>query len=230
MIDYNCFCGNWPFHKIRRNTFSDILDLHKKNGITGGYISAFESIFYNDPYESELSLYNKIKGSGYNQVLTINPTLDIAVNTVIRGIKELGIKGVRFTPGYHNYSLMDNCVSEVLKILKDYNLPLFLTMHFEDSRVEYLMEYKNVDMDEVNKLITDNPCLDIVLCNIQYNELKKIKDSILKHKKIIIDTSGIRGNINEIKADNLAPYIKFGSMAPLYALKSVLLAYEEFNK
>lgn len=122
MIDYNCFCGNWPFHKIRKNKFSDILKLHKENGITGGYISSLESIFYNDPYESEMDLYKEIKGSGYHQVMTVNPTLDTCINTVKRGIKELNIKGIRITPGFHQYKLNDNCVNKLLEFILKINL------------------------------------------------------------------------------------------------------------
>ena len=139
MIDYNCFCGNWPFHKIRRNTFEDILKIHKENGISSGYISSLESVFFNDPYESEKELYQKIAGSGYKQVMTINPALDTAKNTLLRGIEEFDIKGVRFTPGYHNYSLKEDSVAEIAEILKENNLPLFITMHFEDERMYYIV-------------------------------------------------------------------------------------------
>lgn len=230
MIDYNCFCGNWPFHRIRRNTFSDILSLHRENNIECGYISSLEAIFYNDPFETELLLYNEIKGSGYKQVFTINPKLDIAEEILIRAVEEIDIKGVRLTPGYHGYSLDDDCVSKILRIVRKYRLPLFLTFHFEDDRVWYLMEYKALDTDGVNRLIIKNPDIEILLCNIRYNEVVKLKDSITGSKNVSMDSSGIRGDILKIKENNLIPYVKFGSMAPLYSLKSVLMAYEEIQK
>ena len=44
-IDFNCFSGNWPFHKVRYNTVEKIAQLHQRCGVEGGFISACEAIF-----------------------------------------------------------------------------------------------------------------------------------------------------------------------------------------
>ena len=227
MIDYNCFCGNWPFHKIRKNTFEDILKLHKENGITGGYISSLESIFYNDPFEAEKELYQQIKGSGYKHVMTINPTLDTAKNTLLKGIKEFGIKGVRFTPGYHNYSLKDDCVEEIIKILKENNLPLFITMHFEDERMYYVLKYQSIETEDFKYFFKKFPDIVVYLCNIKFNELMMIKEDILSSDNIFFDISGVKGTGRELCENNLSTKVKFGSMAPIFCLKSLVLSYNE---
>ena len=59
-MDFNCFTGNWPFYRVRYNTVEKLAQLHSRIGITGGYISALEAIFYQDPYEAELALAKEL--------------------------------------------------------------------------------------------------------------------------------------------------------------------------
>ena len=61
-VDFNCYVGNWPFHRIRNNTLEDLKKLHKKVGIDYGYVSALEAIFYHDPYEADALLAKEIEG------------------------------------------------------------------------------------------------------------------------------------------------------------------------
>ena len=230
MIDYNCFIGNWPFHKTRNNKFSDILRMHKNTGVEYGYISKIESIFYNDPYESELELYNEIKGSGYKQVLTINPTLDICINTVKRAIEELKISGVRIMPGYHGYSINDECVKDLVKLLRKNNLPLFINVHLEDERVSYLIHPNPVPMDELKEFIKNNPDLEILLCTIGFNELVRIKEEVMNAKNLTFDTSGFKDRIfamTYLREEGMDKKARFGSMAPIFAYESSYLIYTE---
>lgn len=230
MIDYNCFTGNWPFHKIRRNKFSDIKKLHEDNGIEYGYISSIESIFYNDPYESELDLYNQIKGSGYKQILTINPTLDICINTVKRGVEELGISGVRIVPSYHGYSLKEECVKELVNLLREYKLPLYINIRLEDERCSYLLHPYPVPMPDLEEFIKENQDIDILVCTIGFSEVVKIKETILSSSNVRFDTSGFKDKLfalPELRKEGLGERAVFGSTAPILCFESAYLIYNE---
>ena len=74
-LDFNCFSGNWPFHKIRSNSVDKLCLLHRRCGIEGGFISSFEAIFYQDPYEAELELAKQLEGKSYYHVMVVIPTL-----------------------------------------------------------------------------------------------------------------------------------------------------------
>lgn len=230
MIDYNCYIGRWPFHKIRKNKFSDIVRMHKENNIEYGYISKIESVFYNDPYESEYELYSKIKGSGYKQVMILNPMLDTCVNTLKRGIKHLKIKGVRLTPCFHSYSINDDCVKEIIPCLKDNDLPLFINIRFEDERSSYLLHPTPVPINDVKKFINNNKDIDIFLCGISFHEVLKIKEDILNSDNVFFDTSGFKDKLfamPELRKEGLAKKARFGSMAPIYCFESAYLIYNE---
>jgi len=230
MIDYNCFCGNWPFHKVRKNKFSDICKLHKENGIECGYISSLESIFYNDCYEAELDLYNEIKGSGYNQVITLNPTLDTCMQTLKRCVEELDVKGVRLAPGFHDYNINDECVNELLDKMKELKLPLFITVRYEDDRVLYLMKPEAVKTEDIEAFILKNPELEIIICNIGYKDVLKIKETILSRDNVTFDISGFRTKVfamPELRKEGLGHKARYGSMAPLFCMKSSVLIFNE---
>ena len=64
-LDLNCYCGNWPFFRVRYNTVEKIAQLHSRCGIEGGFISAIEAIFYQDPYEAEVQLAKQLEGTLY---------------------------------------------------------------------------------------------------------------------------------------------------------------------
>lgn len=79
--------------------------IHTRNGISSGYITSLNSIFYNDPFEGEVELHEKIKTSLYKHIMTVNPMLPGIRVDMERAIKDFYIKGVRVYPGYHGYDL-----------------------------------------------------------------------------------------------------------------------------
>ena len=69
-IDINCLVGHWPYRKLYKNTFEEVQKIHKANGISSGYVSSLDSIFYNDPFEGDEDLHEILKGTSYHHVLT----------------------------------------------------------------------------------------------------------------------------------------------------------------
>ncbi len=229
-IDFNCFVGGWPFHKVRNNQFQDIQRIHRENGIDYGYISSTNGIFYNDPYEAAVDLYHEIKASDYKQVMVVNPDLPGCEDDIHRAVKDLQIAGIRILPGFHGYSLQDDCVKKLCALLKQYQLPLFLTLRMEDERVTYLFHPKSVPMEEVRDFISTNKDLKILLCNIRMDEVFNIKDHILDHSNLMFDTSGLKDGLfplERLKAQGLLNHLVYGSLAPIYCLKSTMLLVTE---
>ncbi len=225
-IDFNCFAGGWPFHKVRNNSFQQILRLHQQNGISCGYISSTNAIFYNDPYEAEKELHEEIKDSDYQHIMTVNPTLPGTFDDIKRAVKEFNISGVRILPGFHDYGLDQEPVKKLCEVLKSYGLPLFLTLRMEDERVSYLFHPKSVPMDEVSRFLTEEKGLKILLCNIRMDELFEIKETLLKNPQVSYDSSGLKDLLFPL--ERLIEYgiihqMVYGSLAPVFSMKSTLL-------
>ena len=225
MIDYNCYIGQWPFHKLRRHTFEDLRAVHRENGIEYGYVSSIHSIFYNDFYESEKELYEEIKGSNYKQVVTVNPTLDGCACILKRCIDEFDVKGIRLIPGYHGYSVNSSILNPVIETAKEKNLPLFLTSRMIDERLTHIIHPDLSEINDVSELIEKNRGIKIVLCHFKDGEIEKLKTIIMNNDWVYTDVSGFSSNL-VIGNYELCKKTVFGSGFPLKNVKSAVMRLE----
>lgn len=229
-VDYDCFVGGWPFHKVRRNTLEDLMTLHHENGIESGYVSSTDAIFYNDPYEADKELSGILEGSNYHHVITMNPTLPGTLVDLSHALKEFKVAGVRLLPGFHGYSLQDECVQTLCEEMARQKLPLFLTLRLEDERCTYLFHPQPVELADVQTFIEKNKELAIVLCNMQLHEFTQLKDCIKDSDHVVCDSCGLKDGLfpfEEIENLGLMKKMVYGSLAPLFCLKSSLLLVEE---
>ncbi len=225
MIDYNCYIGQWPFHKLRRYTFEDLKAVHRKNGIEYGYLSSIYSIFYNDFYESEKELHEEIKGSNYKQIVTVNPTLDGCMYILKRCVEDFDVSGIRLIPCYHGYNINSKVLMPVLSFAKENNLPIFLTARMLDERLAHIIYPILMKPDDVAKFIERNVDTKIILCHFKDGEISEIKDVLINEDFVYTDVSGFSANI---VIDNPEWYKKavFGSGFPLKNVKSAVLRIE----
>lgn len=222
-FDFTCFSGNWPFHKVRYNTVAKIAELHKRCGIEGGLISSCEAIFYQDPYEAEVSLARELEGTGYRQAMVLNPTLPGWKDDLRRAVEQLGIRAVRLVPGYHGYLLTDDVVSQVISSLQEYKLPLILTLRTEDNRTTWMIKPRPIPMDEVKAYLEKNPDIPTLIANIRLNEITALTELFEARDNLFTDTSGFMKGLFPV--DDAYPMVKgqmvFGSNAPLSEMQSI---------
>lgn len=228
--DINCLIGHWPFRKIRKNSFDDLKKAHAENGISSGYVSSIDSIFYNDPFEGDEELHEIIKGSGYHHVLTVNPALPEYTGDIEKGAKLFDIKGVRIYPGYHGYGLDCQSIDRLCAILRDLRLPLFLTLRMEDERLDHIVRPAAIQTDDLAKFIKKYKENSIILLNIRFPELMALKDAINSNKNVFFDTCGLKDPLFPVERlleifD--AEKILYGSLYPLYCMKSSTLIVEK---
>ena len=228
--DVNVLLGHWPFRKIRKHTLEHLRQVHKENGISGGYVSSINSIFYNDPFEGDEELHEIIRGTEYKHILTVNPMLPGWQRDIVTGIERFGIHGVRIYPTYHDYSLLSPEVSELCAALKTYQLPLFVTKRLEDERLEYILKTKPLDVSELRQFVSGQPDLDIVLLNIRFNEIMAMEKEINSLPRLYFDTSGLKDRVfvvEDLLRKISAEKIVYGSQHPLYTLKSTFFVVDK---
>ena len=225
-IDINCLWGTWPFRKLYKNKFSDLVKIHAENGFDRGYVSCMNSIFYNDPFEGETDLHEEIKGTPYRQIMTINPTLPAYEEDLEKGIKYFHIKGVRVYPGYHCYRLDDERFLGLCDLLRENHLPLFLTMRLEDERLDYLYLPRRISVpDELMKFVNAVKDLPVLIMNLRYGEMLYCEDALRSQPNLYMDTAGIKDPVESV--EQMVQHIGgnkiiYGSQYPLNALKSTL--------
>lgn len=225
--DVSCFLGHWPFRKLYKSSLRDLKGIHQQHGITSGYVSSMNSIFYNDPFEGEEELHEWIKQEpAYHHVLTVNPMLPGFVDDIKQGVDEFEIKGVRIYPSYHQYGLEHESMQLLCETLSTFGLPLFLTLRMEDERLNYLMKPQSLDVSEIERFMNQYRDQRIVLSHVRYAELMALKDIILALPGVYFDTVGLKDQMFVIEkmlqvfpADKLL----YGSLYPLHCLTSTKL-------
>lgn len=229
-IDYNCFTGNWPFHKVRCNTIAKLSALHHRVGIENGIVSSLEAIFYQDPYEAEKALAVEIAGTGYVQAFVCNPTLPGWREDLRRAVKELSIRAVRLLPGFHGYRLTDSLMEEVAAVLRAYSLPLILTLRLEDVRVTWMCHPQAVELQDVAAFLSKYPDIPTMVANIQKYELPALYGLLTQRDNLFLDTSGLKDGLfimEQLHETPVKGHLVYGSLAPLFELQSTALLVEK---
>lgn len=229
-FDINCMIGHWPFRKLRHNKPEDILKTHKLNGITGGCVSSLDSILYNDPYEGDEDIKKDVKDMGYIHIQSVNPILSFTLDDIKRGVELLGTKGVKIYPCYHQYDFTIPELEPVCQYLKEQNIPLYVQLRMEDYRGDYVMLQKQMGTKDIQTLLQKYPDNKIVLLTPRLNEIMALAPMVKDMDNVLFDTSGLKDGLFAVESvvEAIGPdKLAFGSLYPLFCLKSLLMLVEE---
>lgn len=229
-MDFNCYCGNWPFFRIRYNTLQKLSELHSRCGITGGFVSSCEAIFYQDPYEAELQLSKELKGTAYMHAMVLNPMLAGWRDDLIRAVRNLDIKAVRLMPGFHDYSILDPILDDVCQLLQQYRLPLILTLRIRDERTNWMFHPKSVPVDDVAAFLDCHKTVPTLLACARKSEILKLQMQFAGRDNLFTDISGFKDSnfpVEEVSRAIGAEHIVYGSSAPLLELQSSVLMADQ---
>lgn len=217
--DFNCFVGNWPFFRVRCNTFEKLCETHRRCGIEGGYVSALEAVFYQDPYEAEVLLAEAIKGTAYRHAMLLNPTLPGWKDDLARAVRDLNIQAVRLVPGFHGYKLTDAVMDQVAALLMQYRLPLIITARMRDERCMYMLQPEVLDPDDIIAFLDKNPGIPTILAHLRAWEAEKVLARFPDKKDLLTDISGFKDGLFIIdqmqEKDIMRGRMVYGSGAPL---------------
>lgn len=228
-MDANCLVGSWPFRRAGRSTVEELRRIHAENGIGSGCVSSLNSIFYNDPFEGEEELHELLKGTGYRQVMTVNPALPRGTEDIPEGARRFEAAGVRIYPGYHGYALRDPCVGALCAELKRWDLPLFLPLRMEDDRLGYMVSPPALPVPEIRDFLEAHRDLAVVLLGAKPSEIGALGDEIRSRANLYFDTSGLKDGqfgVQRLVEEFGDGKLVYGSLYPLYCLKSTLLQVE----
>lgn len=225
-MDFNCYCGNWPFFRIRYNTLQKLAQLHSRCGITGGFVSSCEAIFYQDPYEAELQLAKELKGTPYMHAMVLNPMLPGWRDDLRRAVCNLNIKAVRLMPGFHDYALTNPVLDQICDGLRTYHLPLILTLRIRDERTAWMFHPKSVPLEDVAAFLDKNQDIITMLACTRKAEAIKLSAQFEARDNLFTDVSGFKDDnfaVEEACEAIGKEYIVYGSSAPLLELQSTAI-------
>lgn len=217
------FIGNWPFRKLYKNTMDDLLEVHRKDDVAGGLVGCLESVFYNDPYESDTDAAGIVNAHpGYRFAMSANPLLPGAVDDLAKGKDELNAAAVRLYPSYHGYSPDDEKIVTFCKEAGKAGLRVIVTSRMEDERIDYLLYQKVQPALKVIELAKKCPETKFLISGAYNTEITKIAEEVNRTPNVWVDTACFKHVLftYDVLFETVNPdKVIFGAGFPLYTFK-----------
>ena len=238
-IDINANVGHWPFKKLRHNTCALLLQRMNTFGIDISIVSNLNGIFYKNTQSSNEELYDEVNSDrkfAHRLVpfAIINPVYGGWKDDFKTCITKMGMKGLRLYPQYHDYDVTEKPVIELVKMARDYDVPVAFTMRMVDSRQASWMDLpqaKEWSPRNFIPLIKAVPDAKYLFLNISAGiSLNAEEKDVIKRTNCMFDTSGrnidiVRNFLQEYGKNKFA----FGTHSPILDYLSGMLRVEYLN-
>jgi len=227
IVDVNVSLGTWPFQKFALNTPGQLARHLKKEGIAAAWVSAIDSVLYPDPDVYDETLFQKLRRhKSLRFVKTVNPTLANWRESLEHWVRERGIRAVKLFPNYHQYSLKDERVSEMMTAARAHRLVVLVQMRLEDERSHYpLMQVPGVACEEVIRLARAFPRVPFIALCAYFAEAGPVARA---GRNLHVDLSFME-TVDTLKTalkSIPAGQVLFGSHTPFLNTRSALMKLE----
>ncbi|MHB0878461.1 MAG: amidohydrolase family protein [Anaerolineae bacterium] len=142
IIDANTWLGHWPFRQLRHNDVAGLLHLMDANGIDLAVVANTHGIFYKNVQKAneELAAWVAPHRDRLVPFATMNPNYPGWRRNLRLCHEDLGMKGLRLYPVYHDYKLTDATAADMLQEATEMGLPLQFPMRVVDVRQRHWMD------------------------------------------------------------------------------------------
>jgi hypothetical protein len=204
LLDVNAYIGHWPFRQLKYNTCETLLQRMNKFGVDVSVISNLNGIFYKNTQSANRELYEQIKSSRrfserFIPFAVINPIYAGWQHDLEECIRKFGMKGIRVYPQYHDYTITEPSLVELVNRARDYGVPVSFATRMVDSRQRSWMDIDYVvgtakpewSMKNIFPIIKLVPDAKYLLLNIANGfQLAEADSAIFKKANVVMDTSG----------------------------------------
>ena len=135
IVDANAFLGACPFRPVASDAESLEAEMDRV-GVDRAVVSSAESVWYRNPQHGNHELAERVAGreDRFVPLATIDPTYPEWEADLDTCLDELGMRGVKLLPLYHDYALSDPAVVSLLDRCAERDVPVFFAAALEDQR------------------------------------------------------------------------------------------------
>jgi hypothetical protein len=198
------------------------------NGIAASVLTNINGIFYKDTQAGNRETYEEINSNRkwaerLIPFAVINPVYSGWRKDLQESVKELGMKGVRIFPKYHRYGLDLPACTELVKMCRDLEVPVGLTLRMVDSRPSSWLDISNEwRLSDVMPIVKAVPDAKFMVLNLSGStHLEKEDLDLFKKADVFMDTSGrnvldLRGLMDTFGEEKFG----FGTHSPILDYKT----------
>jgi predicted TIM-barrel fold metal-dependent hydrolase len=198
VVETNAYIGHWPLRQLKHNTATGLLELMDRKRIDKAIVSSTHSIFYRNCHRGNLELAEEIEGLEDRLIpfATLNPNYPGWKSDLKQCVEELGMKGLRLHPCYHDYGMGDGKCRELIDMATEYGLLVSVSIAMEDQRQRHwLIELShatdsNVTNTQIINAIKGSPEATFILLTMGYSGF-----SGYDHKRILQETKPKEGKL-----------------------------------
>ncbi len=168
IIDVNAYLGHWPFRRLRHNDAEGLLALMDRAEIERAWVSSASAIFYKNAQAGNEELAEQVSGREDRLVpfAVINPAYVDWEHDLQVCVEQLGARGLRLYPHYHDYALSDPCCNELIAAAAEKDLVVSIPLRQIDQRQRHwLLEIPDVALPELEALVERHPDARFVFVN-----------------------------------------------------------------
>jgi len=197
LIDVNAYVGHWPFKRLTDNHCDGLLKKMNRYGVDLSVVTNLNGIFYKNTQSANEELITEIR----SKKIFTNRFLPFAIINPVYGgwkddfktcVQQFGMKGVRVFPNYHDYAIDEPALIELVKMARDHDVVIALTMRMVDSRQRSWMDLPvEWGLKDYLPLLKAVPDARYLLLNLSTGlTLSPEEEDLLKKCHVLFDTSG----------------------------------------
>jgi uncharacterized protein len=197
LIDINAYTGHWPFKRLRGNSCEGVLERMKEYGTDLSVITNLNGVFYKNTQSANEELYEEVRSKrAFNDRFLpfgiINPIYAGWKDDFNTCVKNFGMKGIRVFPNYHDYTIDDPNLLDLVKMARDNDVAVALTMRVVDSRQRSWMDLSTEwALKDYLPLLRAVPGAKFMLLNLGTPLAMSEEDErTIREGNVLIDTSG----------------------------------------
>jgi len=249
LLDINAYVGHWPFKQLQYNTCAKLLERMNKYSVDISVVSNLNGIFYKNTQSANEELLAELKSDKnfrgrFIPFAIINPIYAGWREDLELCVTEMGMKGVRVFPQYHDYEINDPSFIELVNITRDKGIPVAIDIRMVDSRQRSWMDipvfepgersdiiFKEWQLRNVIPIIKAVPDAKYIIVNVANGlGLNDEELELIRKADVLFDTSGrSMSDLPELIKRFGREKLAFGSHSPILDYLSGHLRIEYMN-
>jgi predicted TIM-barrel fold metal-dependent hydrolase len=168
IIDVNAYLGHFAFRPLRYNTARDLLRLMDAKSIDKAVVSSASAITYRNPQDGNEELAAEVVQHRDRLIplAVLNPFYAGWPDDLKICSEELGMKGLRLYPKWHNYRLSDKECLDLVAAATERRMVVSLPIRAEDPRQRsWLVDVPDIGLGEIVALVQACPKAKFILLN-----------------------------------------------------------------
>lgn len=237
LIDANTWLGHWPFRQLRHNDVAGLLHLMDAHSIDKAVVANIHGVFYKNVQKAneELAAWIAPHRDRLVPFATINPSYPGWQRNLRLCHDDLGMKGLRLYPAYHDYRLTDGAATELVLAATDLAMPVQLPMRIVDVRQRHWMDSeRNLTPEELHAAVQAFPETTFIFINaLGLQPATFASNQAHGGRRVVTDvsrmTAVLNDNIGELVRQAGAGSVVFGTGIPFNYARPAFLKIEALD-